>query len=241
MTVDQAMILAAGFGKRLQPFTNNLPKPLLAINGQTLIARHLEKLAAAGVQRVLINVAHLGSAIKEAIGDGSAWGVEVSYSHEPEAEPLETGGAIAQAIDWFCNKPFILVAADIWTEYDYAQLRPLTENESAHLILANKPHWASKSDFNLDADNKITHDEQSGYTFAGIAVIHPVMWSTQQPGRYPITKVLANPIMKKSVSGSVCNKPWFNIGCKERLNELCKYLEITTQQTNYHRVSTTLK
>lgn len=89
----KAMILAAGFGKRLRPFTDTTPKPLLPTpGGETLIDRHLVRLAQAGVSDVMINVAHLGEKIVQHVGDGHRFGVRVHYAREPAQSPLETGG-----------------------------------------------------------------------------------------------------------------------------------------------------
>jgi len=85
-----AMILAAGRGERLRPYTDSCPKPLLQIRGKALIEYHLEALAVAGISRVVINLSWLGEQIEAAIGDGSRYGLEVRYSHEPEA--LDTAG-----------------------------------------------------------------------------------------------------------------------------------------------------
>src|SRR5690554_7590046 len=91
----KAMILAAGLGKRMRPLTDTLPKPLIPVRGKPLIQWHLEALARAGVTQVIINLAYRGEQIKELVGDGRHWGLQVVYSSEPE--PLETGGAIMHA------------------------------------------------------------------------------------------------------------------------------------------------
>ena len=93
----RAMILAAGRGERLRPLTDSTPKPLITVGGQTLIERHLQKLALAGFREVIINLAHLGDLIREALGDGSRWGLNVQYSQEPEGA-LDTGGGILKAL-----------------------------------------------------------------------------------------------------------------------------------------------
>jgi len=85
-----AMILAAGRGERMRPLTDRLPKPLLPVRGKPLIEYHLERLAQAGVERIVINLAWLGNMIREALGNGSRFGVRIDYSDEaPQA--LETG------------------------------------------------------------------------------------------------------------------------------------------------------
>jgi MurNAc alpha-1-phosphate uridylyltransferase len=85
----KAMILAAGYGKRLRPLTDHIPKPLVPVGGKPLIVHHLEKIANSGISEVVINLGHLGSKIPEFIGDGSNWGLSINYSDEGP-DPLET-------------------------------------------------------------------------------------------------------------------------------------------------------
>ncbi len=76
------MILAAGRGQRLAPLTDTLPKPLVEIGGTTLIERHVMRLCAAGLNEIVINVAHLGALIEARLGDGRAYGARIAYSRE---------------------------------------------------------------------------------------------------------------------------------------------------------------
>ena len=87
----KAMVLAAGYGKRLRPLTDRIPKPLVPIGGKPMIEHHLEKLSSAGFTEVVINLGHLGSLIPKALGNGDRWGLTLSYSDEGP-DPLETGG-----------------------------------------------------------------------------------------------------------------------------------------------------
>ena len=75
-----AIILAAGRGERMRPLTDHTPKPLLTVGGKPLIVWHLERLADAGFKEVLINHAHLGEQIEQALGDGAMWGLNIQYS-----------------------------------------------------------------------------------------------------------------------------------------------------------------
>jgi len=102
-----AIILAAGRGERLRPYTDTCPKPLLEIRGKALIEYHLEALAAAGIPRVVINLSWLGEQIEAAIGDGSGYGLEVLYSREPEA--LGTAGGIIQEKGMKCYFPVLVL------------------------------------------------------------------------------------------------------------------------------------
>ena len=100
----KAMILAAGRGERMRPLTDHTPKPLLPVGGQPLIVWHLERLAAAGFSEVVINHAHLGMQIEQALGNGSQWGLSIVYS--PEQQALETAGGIANACSYSVAIPF---------------------------------------------------------------------------------------------------------------------------------------
>src|SRR3982751_5046511 len=117
--IRTAMIFAAGRGERMRPLSDATPEPLLRIGGKMLIEHHLEKLAAAGVREVVINTSHLAEQFPAALGDGSRWGVAIHYSYEGP-QPLETGGGIRHALPLLGAEPFIGVAADIVSDFDYA-------------------------------------------------------------------------------------------------------------------------
>ena len=128
------MLLAAGRGERMRPLTDRTPKPLLVAGGKPLIVWHLEKLAAAGITEVIINHAWLGEQIPAALGDGSAYGVHITYSAEGEA--LETAGGIARALPLLTqgepdNAPFAVISSDAWSDLDYARLTEVAQRLAA--------------------------------------------------------------------------------------------------------------
>src|SRR5262245_8551163 len=110
----KAMILAAGRGERMRPLSDAVPKVLLEVRGKPLIARTIESLARAGVRNIVINHAHLGHLIEEALGDGGRLGVAIRYSAEVEA--LETAGGIAKALPLLGTDPFLSVNGDIFCD-----------------------------------------------------------------------------------------------------------------------------
>src|SRR5450755_2486962 len=115
-----AMILAAGRGERMRPLSDTLPKALLRIHGRPLIERHVERLAQAGIERIVINLAWLGSMIRDYLGDGSRYGVTLTYSDEgPRA--LETAGGIFRALPYLIPGPFLVVNGDVFTDFPFAQ------------------------------------------------------------------------------------------------------------------------
>lgn len=163
----RAMILAAGYGKRLRPLTDTLPKPMVPVNGKPLIQYHVENLAAAGIRELVINTAWLGEQIESHLGDGSAFGVSIRWSREEQ--PLETGGALFKALPLLGEQPFVLVNGDIWSDYAFAHLASveLGANRDAHLVLVPNPDHhpagdyclSSKSD-NARANNGMVNTER---------------------------------------------------------------------------------
>ena len=114
------MILAAGRGERMRPLTDRIPKPLLMAGGKPLIVWHIENLVLAGIREIVINHAHLGGQIEEALGDGRRFGAEIRYSAEESA--LETAGGIAKALPLLGDSPFAVVNGDIYCDYDFSRL-----------------------------------------------------------------------------------------------------------------------
>ena len=117
----KALIFAAGLGERMRPLTDGTPKPLLRVGGKRLVEWHLEKLAALGVEEVVVNISWLAEQFPAALGDGARWGLRIAYSHEG-ATPLETGGGMWNALPLLGDAPFVLANGDVWTDYDFARL-----------------------------------------------------------------------------------------------------------------------
>src|SRR5262245_35342978 len=112
----KAMILAAGRGERLRPLTDVTPKPLLKVNNFSLIEHLLIRLSENNFQQIVINLAHLGSQIEQALGNGARYHVDIQYSYESEEGGLETGGGIYKALPLLGEEPFLVVSGDIWTD-----------------------------------------------------------------------------------------------------------------------------
>ena len=219
------MILAAGRGNRLRPFTDTMPKPLLRVAGRTLLDFHLQALRQADFDQVVINLGYRGAQIAEAVGDGSGYGLAVSYSREPE-QALETGGGIFQALPLLGEQPFLVVNGDIWTDYDFARLRPVvgTLQKHAHLVLVDNPSQHAEGDFAL-ADEQVCNQGKERLTYSGISVLHPHLFADCAPGRYPLAPLLREACVAGLVSGEHAGGRWFDIGTPERLWALEKKLQ----------------
>ncbi len=211
----RAMILAAGRGERLRPLTDSVPKPLIEVGGKPLISWHLEALARAGFREVVINLAHLGSQLREALGNGQTWGLNLHYSEEPP-EALETGGGIVQALPLLGKGPFLAINGDIWTDYPLGDLRAI-KCDHAHLVLV--PRYENHGDFGLQA-GRIRNTGDDLQTFSGIAVYHPRIFEACQPGRYSVVPLLRQTVDHHLVTGEVYRGRWFDAGTPKRLESL---------------------
>ena len=220
----KAMILAAGRGERMRPLTDHIPKPLLEVAGKPLIIWHLEKLAKANFEEVIINHAHLGGMIEAHVGDGSRWNLKVPYSRE--GSPLETAGGIKKALPLIGDQPFLVVNADIYTDFNFATIKNRNLNDyKGHLVMVRNPKQHPDGDFFLQ-NNQIEREGKERLTFSGIAVYQPKI--CEDINLEPVAKLA--PILKKlidaeCISGEAYQGLWFDIGTPERLNEVNLFLK----------------
>ncbi len=205
-----AMILAAGRGERLRPYTDSCPKPLLEIRGKALIEYHLEALAAAGISRVVINLSWLGEQIEAAIGDGNRYGFEVMYSHEPEA--LDTAGGIIQALELLGDR-FLVVNADIYTDYSFEKL--LAVDADAHLVLVENPDYSREGDFTIE-QGSLGNGLEERHTFAGIAQYNRSFFQGLATGRRSVVPLLREAGDNGQLKGELYLGKWNDIGTVER-------------------------
>jgi MurNAc alpha-1-phosphate uridylyltransferase len=221
------MILAAGLGKRMQPLTANTPKPLLKVGGQTLIEHQIERLKAGGVTGVVINHFYLGGMIEEHLRDGSRLGIEISYSREPIR--LETAGGIIKALPKLKDDSFIVVNADLWTDFDYSALEPLDGNDRlAHLVLVKNAEHNPDGDFYLDEQGWVHEDSEARderLTFSGISVMHKNLFENMPIQPRSVVPLLQEAMPQNKVSGEIYEGTWIDVGTPERLQEVNVQLE----------------
>lgn len=218
----KAMILAAGLGNRMRPLTLHTPKPLLEVGDKPLIVWHIEKLAAIGVNEIVINTAWLGEKLVEALGDGSQFGVKILWSHEGEG--LETAGGIINALPLLGGQPFILVNGDVWSTMDFSTLLDVKlENDLAHLVLVENPAQHPNGDFTLANGRAYTFDQNQpgeALTYSGVAVIQPGMFAGLENGKRPLAPLLKQAMLEQQISASKMQGVWVDVGTPERLNVL---------------------
>jgi MurNAc alpha-1-phosphate uridylyltransferase len=228
----KAMIFAAGRGERMRPLTDTCPKPLLKVRGRPLIVWHILNLVRAEITDIVINHAHLGQMIEEALGDGSKFGARIAYSAEGTA--LETAGGIAKARHLLGEEPFVAVAGDIYCpHFDFEQVKtalvdndpwgnplPADKRDVAWLYLVKNPAHHAKGDFALHSYS-IVNEGEPRHTFSGIGVYRPEMFDAIEPGqRAPIAPILREYASRGQVGGELYRGDWTDVGTPERLAQL---------------------
>jgi MurNAc alpha-1-phosphate uridylyltransferase len=211
------MILAAGRGERLRPMTDTIPKPLLRVRGQPLIERHVMGLARAGVERIVINLAWLGSHIREYLGDGSRYGAAIVYSEE-QPRALETAGGIFRALPHLGPAPFAVVNGDIYTDFPFETLRVAADRD-AHLVLVPNRPQHPRGDFGLEQGLALGA-APSQYTFSGIAVYRSAFFAGCTDGVFPLKPLLLRSMAAERCSAELYTGVWEDVGTPERLQAL---------------------
>lgn len=221
------MILAAGFGTRLRPLTNAIPKPLLPVGGTSLIVWNLLLLKRHGFHDVVINLHHLGPMIEQALGNGSQFGLRIIYSHEPMI--LGTGGGIKQAEPYFSGEPVLVLNGDTLVELDLDALCSFhrTNHAEATLVLREDPDAASWGLVEVGAEDRIVRITGKGLStsvptvprmFAGIHILNPRLLREVPKG---VVSSIIDPYVAaiargESVLGYDLKGYWSDIGTAER-------------------------
>lgn len=224
----KVMVLAAGRGERMRPLTDHLPKPLLGVGGKPLIVWHIEKLAAAGLPEIVINHAHLGDKLVEALGDGSKFGVRIQWSAEPPGA-LETAGGIAQALPLLdpnkTNTPFLVINGDVYCDWNVSlasKRASMLVDDLAHIVLVPNPQHHPDGDFCLDGHRVLDKPEAAGkLTYAGIGIYRPALFSGLERGQpAKLAPLLREAMHNDKVSGECHPRRWEDVGTPERLAAL---------------------
>ncbi|MGE0643109.1 MAG: NDP-sugar synthase [Nitrospira sp.] len=223
----KAMILAAGLGTRLRPLTNTIPKPLLPVGGTSLIVWNVLLLKRHGFDQIVINLHHLGPLIEQALGDGSKFGVQIVYSHEPVI--LGTGGGIKQAEPHFSGEPVLILNADTLVEVDLGALWDFhrTRHAAATLVLREDVDAARWGLIEVGEHQQILRITGKGLPvstpaiprmFAGIHVLHPRLLQNVAKG---VPSSIIDPYIAaiergERVLGYDLHGYWSDIGTAER-------------------------
>jgi MurNAc alpha-1-phosphate uridylyltransferase len=211
------MILSAGIGRRLLPLTENRPKPLMRVGGQTLIERHIERLVESGFTNIVINLFHLGDAIEAHLGTGERLGAQIRYIRE--AQLLETGGGITNALS-LLDRDFLVVNGDIYTDFDFGTLpQSLAPGVLGHLVMVDNPCHHPDGDFGIGDADRLTLDGKL-LTYSGISIFSRELFKGCKSTPFPLRKVFDPAVGSGLMTGEHYQGFWTDVGTVERFEEL---------------------
>ena len=201
-----AVILAGGKGRRLEPFTMTIPKPLLPLDDMPIIEVVIRQLVKAGVKRIVLTLGHMGPVFTSLIGDGSKWGVSIEYQYEEK--PLGTSGAIS-LIDNL-DDDFIVMNGDILTTLDYKELFDFhIKNKNMGTIAV------TKRNVNIDFGVvELTSDDKLGEYIEKPVISHNVSMGIN---------VLSKEALKYIPEGKKFDMPELMVAIKENKNSVGCY------------------
>lgn len=217
----KAMILAAGRGERLRPLTDKYPKPLLPIGGKPMIEHTISALVENDITDIIINLSYKGGQIRETLGDGKRLGAQLSYSDEG-SQALETAGGIRRALTFFDEHAFLVVNADIYTDFPYAQLRNQSVN-NAYLVLVANPAHHPQGDFGLK-NGGVSEQAEQLFTFSGIGVYRKQLFEDLPDGRHSLAPLLYKAIGTGTVNGELYSGIWMDVGNLQRYEAINQWI-----------------
>ncbi len=225
---DTAMILAAGLGTRMRPLTDTIPKPLVQLNGRALIDHVLDRLAAAGIKRAIVNVHHHADKLEAHVKARTNPAIKIS---DERGVLLDTGGGVVRALPVIGKQPFLIHNSDsVWIEGMGNNLSRLLsswdeERMDSLMLLATTTGslgYDGQGDFHMDADGHLTR--QSGprlapFVFAGVSIAHPRLFENAPEGRFSLNTSWNAAIEKRRLFGVRLDGLWMHVGTPEALAE----------------------
>ena len=210
----KAMILAAGFGKRLGELTKSKPKPLLEVKGKPLIDYHIEKLISSGFRTIAINTHYLGAQISDHVIHNFGQKVDIHISHEKKL--LGTGGGIKKAISDFGDEDIVVINSDIYSDLDYTCF----SNFSANTLFVVPSNQLTSGDFSVK-EKLISLEGDKNFTWTGFSIIKKETFSKNLNSSFhywhDCLKPLAN---NKKLNAEILDINWYDVGNVETLKKL---------------------
>lgn len=222
------MMLAAGIGKRMRPLTATTPKPLIEVAGRSLIDHGLDRLEAAGVEEVVVNVHYLADLVEVHVGRRV---VPKAVISDERAKLLDTGGGILKVIDRFGGEPFYLMNSDsFWIEGVRANLRLLAESwdearmDGLLLLSSTVPAvgYDGRGDFLLDSLGRLTRRRPPAiapFAYAGAAILHPRLFRDAPDGPFSLNRLFDAAMAEGRLFGVRMEGVWLHVGTPEAVRD----------------------
>ena len=224
----RAMVLAAGLGTRMRPLTDTRPKPLVEVNGRTLVDHVLDRLAEAGVRDVVVNVHHHADMLEKHVKQRKDLKIHISDERE---KLLDSGGGVKKALPLLGSDPFFIVNADtIWIEGVRPNLMRLAQDFNparmdALLLLAptaSSIGYDGRGDFDLATDGLLSRRVEgcvTPFVYAGAAVLNPAAFAGLPEGAFSLNRLFDNAIEQGRLYGLRLDGVWMHVGTPEAIHE----------------------
>ena len=218
--IETAMIMAAGYGTRMKPLTNNISKAMVRLNGKPLINHMLQRLVNVGIKKAVVNVhafapnliSHLNSLNLD---------LEIAISDETNLL-LETGGGVVKALPMLGQKPILICNIDsIWIEFEPVLEKLINAWKPDYmdeLLLCAKAEWSlgysGRGDFDFGKNNSLTRrsNQKSDYIYAGVQVFKPVLAKTYKVEKFSRNKIWNESLKRKKIYGFQLPGYWMHVG-----------------------------
>lgn len=229
--LKKAFVLAAGLGTRMRPLTDDKPKPLIEVEGRTMIDRALDRLVEYGVEEAIVNAHYKAEMVEKHLARRKD--IKITISHEKER--LETGGGLLHARDKLGNNPLFVISTDIiWQDSDKTALQTLAENWDDKLVgllllnqVATGYGYDGKGDFKMYQDGRIEWRDASSnapFVFTGLQIICPKVFDRpaihDMAPAFPLNRIYTAYL--ESFRGVEYSGKWFHIGTPESLAAMPK-------------------
>jgi MurNAc alpha-1-phosphate uridylyltransferase len=223
-----AMVLAAGLGERMRPLTDRMPKPLVPVAGKPLIDHVLDRLAAAGIQRAVVNVHYLADMIETHLKDRATPQIVIS---DERSKLLNTGGGVVKALGAIGPEPFIHVNSDtIWIDGVTPNLERLAEafdpaTMDALLLLApvsTSIGYPGRGDFTMAPDGRLTKRGErdiAPFVYAGAAILRPELFKDAPDGAFSLTTLFGRAEAGGRLHGLRLEGVWMHVGTPEAIRQ----------------------
>lgn len=231
--IDQAIILAAGLGKRLRPLTLTTPKPLLPLQGIPIIEMVLNRLRQQGVRKIVVNTHYLADQLHQYLAQ--VLDLEILISYEPEL--LETGGAVINVLSEFSGQPFFAINADVWWEEQspntlLQRLESTWDEATMDILMALIPksqaiEFPGPGDYHFKSESLLQHrtaDSQAPYIFSGVRILHPRLFDGVAPGIIPQPVLFHQAEAQQRLHGLSHDNKWCDIGTLAAYRALNEHL-----------------
>ena len=222
--ISTAFVLAAGLGTRMRPLTDTMPKPMVPLAGRPLIDHVLDRLAAAGIERAVVNVHHHADLLERHLAKrGSPPAVVIS---DERGELLDTGGGVVRALPLIGDGPFLIHNSDsVWLEGPSANIPRLldlwdSERMDSLMLLAQVAHslgYDGAGDFAMSGDGRLTRRSEGRlvpFAFAGVSIAHPRLFTGAPRGRFSL-----NRLWDRAIGSGRLDGVWMHVGTPEALVE----------------------